>query len=47
MNKNALNNLVEKFSWDDYEIKFNNTESIPKNLLNGEDSLKKITELMI
>lgn len=47
MNKNALNNLIEKFSWDDYEIKFNNTESIPKNLLNGEDSLKKITELMI
>lgn len=47
INKNALNNLIEKFSWDEFNIKFKNTESIPKSLLNGEDSLKKITELMI
>lgn len=47
MNKNALNTLIEKLSWDEFEVKFQNTLAIPKNLLNGKDSLKKITEIMI
>jgi hypothetical protein len=47
MNKNALNTLIKKLSWDEFEVKFQNTLAIPNSLLNGKDSLKKITEIMI